>query len=245
MKNIVILGATSAIAESTALELGFKYPQANLFLVARNSDRLKLVSQNIKLRTHCHTLEYIYDLADHSVHQKLIHHFENLKIDLCFIAYGILGDQKLAENDFSKALEIINANFTSAVSLLSLFANLMEKENHGTIAVISSVAGDRGRQSNYYYGSSKGALTIFLSGLRNRLSKKNIHVMTIKPGFVDTPMTQNIQKGPLFVKPQKIAKDIVRGIECKKDVIYTPFFWRYIMLIITHIPERIFKKLSL
>ena len=245
MKNFVILGATSAIAESTAIELGLKYPNATLHLFARNKDRLQLVSQNIKNRTNVSTIEYIYDLSDITLHQKLVSHFQNLKIDLCFLAYGILGDQKQAEKDFTQALEIINSNFTSAASLLSHFANIMEKEAHGTIAVISSVAGDRGRQSNYFYGSSKGALSISLSGLRNRLSKKNVHVMTIKPGFVDTPMTKDFKKGLLFVKPQKIAKDIVCGIEKQKNVIYTPFFWRYIMLIIIHIPERIFKNLSL
>lgn len=245
MKHIIIFGATSAIAEATAIELGLKYPAATFYLFARNQERLNLVASNLKTRTNTKTIEYVYDLSDITTHDSVAKIFQDIKIDICFLAYGILGEQKIAESNVSHALDIINSNFTSAISLLSHMANLMEQKSHGTIAVISSVAGDRGRQSNYFYGASKGALSIFLSGLRNRLSKKNVHVMTIKPGFVDTPMTKDFKKGLLFVKPQKIGKDIITGIEKQKNVLYTPFFWRYIMLIIIHIPERIFKKLSL
>jgi len=139
----------------------------------------------------------------------------------------------------------LQTNFTTVVSLLTLLANLFERQGRGSIAVISSVAGDRGRQSNYVYGAAKGALTIYLQGLRNRLAKANVHVLTIKPGFVDTPMTRDFKKGLLWVGPDVIARGIVKAIDKRKDVAYLPFFWRYIMFIIKIIPERIFKRLSL
>jgi decaprenylphospho-beta-D-erythro-pentofuranosid-2-ulose 2-reductase len=121
----------------------------------------------------------------------------------------------------------------------------MKQNETGTIAVISSVAGDRGRKSNYVYGSAKGGLTIFLQGLRNALSGSGVHVLTIKPGFVDTPMTNDFTKGLLWAKPEKVAKDIKRAIDKKKNIIYTPWFWRWIMLIIRLIPESVFKKMNL
>ena len=139
----------------------------------------------------------------------------------------------------------ININFTSVAGFITILANYFEKMGEGTIAVISSVAGDRGRQSNYIYGAAKGGVTKFLQGLRNRLSQKNIQVLTIKPGLVDTPMTAHLPKNPLYVKPDFVAKSIIRAIEKKKDVIYVPEYWRLIMWVIIHIPEFIFKRLKL
>ena len=143
------------------------------------------------------------------------------------------------------ALAEIATNGTSVVSLMTAAANRFEAQGHGAIAVISSVAGDRGRQSNYVYGSAKALVSAFASGLRQRLAKKGISVTTIKPGFVDTPMTAAFKKGPLWAKPDQVAKDIVVAIDQGKTVVYTPGFWRLIMLIIKHIPEFIFVKLKL
>ena len=139
----------------------------------------------------------------------------------------------------------LETNFVSVVSLLTYMANYFSAKKSGTIAVISSVAGDRGRQSNYVYGAAKGALTLVLQGLRNRLFSDGVQVLTIKPGFVDTPMTADIKKNFLFVKPKLVAEQIVIAVKKKKDVVYVPWFWRYIMLIIKIIPEFIFKRLSL
>lgn len=166
-------------------------------------------------------------------------------IDIVLVAYGSLGDQPACETDVDLALQELNTNCLSVISLLTLLANVLEKQASGCIAVISSVAGDRGRQSNYIYGTAKGALTIFLQGLRNRLDRKGVHVLTIKPGFVNTPMTQDFKKGLLWVSPDNIAKGIENAIKRKKDTVYLPFFWRYIMLIIKLIPENIFKRMSL
>jgi len=143
------------------------------------------------------------------------------------------------------ALQELQTNCLSVLSLLTRLANQLEQQGHGCLAVISSVAGDRGRQSNYIYGTAKGALTIFLQGLRNRLGKTGVQVLTIKPGFVDSPMTRDFNKGLLWVKPAKIAEGILKAIDKRKEVVYLPFFWRYIMLIIRLIPEKVFKRLSL
>lgn len=166
-------------------------------------------------------------------------------IDTVLIAHGTLSDQKACEQSYKITEQELRTNFLSVVSLLTSIANHFERQRHGCIAVITSVAGDRGRQSNYVYGTAKGALSIFLQGLRNRLCKSGVSVITIKPGFVDTPMTAGFKKGLLFVDPGVIAKGIYKAIQKRKDVVYVPFFWRAIMAAIKSIPEFIFKKLEL
>lgn len=168
---------------------------------------------------------------------------ERLKtIDIVLIAHGVLEDQKKLEQDVHLTLKNFNTNALSVISLLTLLANHFETQQQGTIAVITSVAGDRGRQSNYVYGASKALLSSFLQGLRNRLFFANVNVLDIKPGFVDTPMVAHLKKNGLWAQPVDVAKDIVKAISNKKNVLYTPFFWRYIMLIIKSIPESIFKR---
>jgi short-subunit dehydrogenase len=166
-------------------------------------------------------------------------------LDVALIALGTLGDQKESERDWVVAERELSTNFLSAASLLTLLGNRFEAQRGGTLAVISSVAGDRGRQSNYVYGSAKAALSTFTAGLRNRLFKSGVHVLTIKPGFVDTPMTAHLPKNALFVGPDKIARGIVRAIDRRRDVVYLPWFWRWILLIIRSVPEFVFKRLSL
>lgn len=161
------------------------------------------------------------------------------------IAYGTLSDQKACENNVEMTLQELNINALSVIALLTRLAPYFEAQGEGCIAVISSVAGDRGRQSNYVYGTAKGALSIFLQGLRNRLHKSGVQVLTIKPGFVDTPMTAEFPKGPLWASPEKVALDIEKAIENKCNVLYTPSFWFLIMAIIRNVPESIFKRLSL
>ncbi|MBZ0308192.1 MAG: SDR family NAD(P)-dependent oxidoreductase, partial [Anaerolineae bacterium] len=142
-------------------------------------------------------------------------------------------------------LREININFLSTVSILTPLANIFEQQKRGVIAVISSVAGDRGRGSNYIYGTAMGAKSIFLQGLRNRLAKSNVTVLTIKPGFVDTPMTAHLKKNPLYASPRTVGKAIYKAMKTERDILYVPFFWMFVMMIIRNIPERIFKKLSL
>jgi decaprenylphospho-beta-D-erythro-pentofuranosid-2-ulose 2-reductase len=161
------------------------------------------------------------------------------------IAHGTLPDQAQVQASVEGTLQAFTTNALSYISLLTLLAERLEQQRRGWIAVISSVAGDRGRGSNYVYGAAKGAVSLFTSGLRARLSKVGIAVVTIKPGFVDTPMTAHLKKNPLYVSPARVGKCIYTAMLKGEDVVYVPWFWRYIMLIIRLIPERVFKRLSL
>jgi len=230
MKNIVILGATSAISLAVIERLSIKYPKATFHLFARN--KTKLDASTCKYQFDFKP--YIYDLSDMSLHPQILSELQATPIDLCLIAYGIL---KSDQNE----LEIINTNFTSAVSLINLLKDKINE--NGRIAVITSVAGDRGRSDNYLYGASKGALSIYLSGLRAQLYAKNIFVIDIKAGPIDSPMTSHLKKSIYFSTTSKVAKDIVQAIDKKSDVIYSPYYWRYIMCFIKMLPEFIFKRL--
>jgi short-subunit dehydrogenase len=167
------------------------------------------------------------------------------RIDLALIAHGVLGDQHAAEANFDIAAAILHTNFTSTVSLLTWLGNYLQAQRGGTLAVISSVAGDRGRKSNYVYGASKGALNIFLEGLRNRIDRDGVQVLTIKPGFVATPMTAHVPQNALFASPDQVAHGILRAIERRRDVVYVPWFWAGIMLLVRAIPGFRFKKMNM
>jgi len=170
-------------------------------------------------------------------------------IDVALIAHGTLPDQRECETALVRLRAEIETNGVSVCLLSQLFANHFAAQGAGALAVIGSVAGDRGRQSNYAYGAAKGLVARFTEGLRNRVATSgvpNVHILLIKPGFVDTPMTAEFEKkGLLWAQPEAIAAGILRAIEAKRDVVYLPWFWRWIMLVIRHIPERIFKRLSL
>lgn len=245
MKKILIIGATSAITEATARIWAKEGHQ--LYLVARNEERLQTIAQDLKIRgaslVHTHAL----DLNQFEKHATLIQNIIQTLggIDIAFIGYGTLGDQKACEQDFDATLRELNTNAISVISLLTPLANYFELKLSGTIAVISSVGGDRGRQSNYVYGCAKGAVSIFMQGLRQRLQKSGVNVLTIKPGFVDTPMTQAFKKGALWAKPEAVAQCIHTAINKGRNVLYVPWFWWGIMSIIRLIPEAIFKRLRL
>jgi len=245
MKNMLILGASSAIAEKLAQ--AYAKQGHRLYLVARSQERLNHIADDLKVRGAGEVTALATDLSDTSGHGALVSAAVNKlgRLDLVLVAYGSLGDQAACEASAAETLAELNTNCISVISLLTLLATAMERQASGCLAVLSSVAGDRGRQSNYVYGTAKGALSIFLQGLRNRLDRHGVHVLTIKPGFVDTPMTRDFKKGLLWVGPETIARGIVRAINKRKDVVYLPFFWRYIMLLIRLIPERIFKRMSL
>ncbi len=245
MSNILILGATSAIAKHTTRL--FAADEHSLYLVARNEDKLSSMKQDMLVRGATTVSFETLDLSDDKLHEDLIQRATDSmgSIDIVLIAYGTLGIQKISEQSYENTLNELQINCLSVISLLTILANQFEQQKSGSIAVITSPSGDRGRQSNYIYGTAKGALSIFLQGLRNRLSKSKVHVLTIKPGFVDTPMTSEFKKGFLWVNPEVISVGIYKAIKKNKDIIYLPFFWRYIMIIIKSIPEKIFKYLSL
>jgi short-subunit dehydrogenase len=218
-----------------------------LFLVGRDPHRVQAVADDLTARGAGKVDREALDLTSTDRHRDLIQRAVEAMgyIDIVLIAHGILGDQKTAEHSFEQAREILDTNFTSVVSLLTILGVYFEERRDGCILVISSVAGDRGRRSNYVYGSSKAAKSAFLQGLRGRLHESNVVVTTIKPGFVDTAMTSHLKKGLLWAQPETIARGIVRAAEKRKDVVYLPWFWWPIMCIVRHIPEWIFKRLPL
>ncbi len=243
--KILIIGATSAIAHETAKF--FARDGAELFLVARNNEKLEDVSNDLKVRGAKRTETFLLDLNDLDRHQEMIQTAIDTfgGLDMVLISHGTLGDQQLCEQSVEKTLEELTTNFTSVISLLTLLANYFEQQKRGRIAVVSSVAGDRGRRSNYVYGTAKGAVSIFLQGLRGRLSKSGVTVVTVKPGLVDTPMTASMKKGLLFAQPRKVGEGIYQAMKKGKEVVYLPWFWRPIMMIIKSIPESVFKKISI
>lgn len=240
--SVAILGATSGVGKALARRLQNECKQ--LMLVARDESKLQAVVNDITARGA--TAESIVaDFNNIDGHEALLEKIADCGVVM--VVYGSLPDQQLCQQEWQASEQALLTNFISAVSILNRVANVFEERQHGQIVVVSSVAGDRGRQSNYLYGAAKGGLTIFVDGLRNRLASKGVHVLNVKPGFIDTPMTANIEKKPavLWVGPERVADDIVKACKGKNNTIYTPWFWRYILLIIKHIPEPIFKKLSL
>ncbi|MBT8422195.1 MAG: SDR family oxidoreductase [Gammaproteobacteria bacterium] len=247
MTNILILGAGSAIARATAQR--YAAQGARLFLVARDPQRLDTIAADLRVRGATQVDVLAADLTEHERHPAIVAAADDAMngIDTVLIAHGVLPDQEACEADARAALAAIDINFVSVVSLCTELANLMAERQAGTIAVISSVAGDRGRQSNYIYGAAKGGLNTFLQGLRNRLQHAGVHVLTIKPGFVATPMTEHLpdRSGPLWAQPDDIAEGIVRAIEKGRDEVYLPWFWAVILMIIKLLPEALFKRLKL
>lgn len=248
LKRVVIFGATSAIAEQVARQLVSQ--GASLFCVGRNNNKLTAIVDDLKVRagTNQKIEGFCCDLVNIKQHQAIIERAQDVlgDIDAVLIAHGTLPTQQDCENSVDLTLKEIETNALSIISLLTLLANYFEPKQKGVISVISSVAGDRGRQSNYVYGASKGMVSLFLQGLRNRLAQKGVDVVTIKPGFVDTPMTASFNKsGLLWSKPDKIAQGIVSAMVKGKNEVYLPGFWWGIMFMIKHIPESIFKKMSL
>jgi len=243
--RILILGATSAIAMAVMSKLASR--GAHFFLVARNAAKLDAVRRDLLTRGAASAAVHAMDLDDTAAHPEMLKAAVHAlgTIEAALIAHGVLGDQERAQASYAAADAILRTNFLSAVSLITWLANYFESTHQGTLAVISSVAGDRGRKSNYVYGASKGALNIFLDGVRNRIDRAGVQVLTIRPGFVSTPMTAHLPQGALFASPKQIAEGILKAIERRKDVVYLPGFWAPIMLVIRSIPESIFKKLNL
>ena len=241
---VLILGATSAIARATAASFAAK--GHDIYLAARDMDELKRTASDLQIRYGVTVGFGLFDAEATATHEAFLPSVvaEMQGLSGIVLAFGYLGDQ-LAARDFKTGEKIIAANFTGAASILSHCANHFEPIKKGFIIGISSVAGDRGRQSNYVYGAAKGALSIYLQGLRNRLFPHGVRVITVKPGFVDTAMTYGMPGLFLVASPQAIGERIVGALSKSADIVYLPWFWRYIMLIIKHIPEPIFKRLKL
>jgi short-subunit dehydrogenase len=245
MKRVIILGATSGIALEVQRQLARR--ACELLVIARSRQRLAELQADLLVRGAPRVLMYPADLAAISQHEGIFAFACSAlpDFDTVLLAYGSMHDQSIAATSIEVLSEELQVNFVSAAAILTLFAADLERRRTGCIAAISSVAGDRGRRSNYVYGSSKGGLSLFLQGLRSRLYPSGVRVITVKPGPVRTSMTDQLPNSVHFADPRKVACDIVRGLERRSpDILYTPGIWRYIMLVVRLIPEAIFKRLS-
>lgn len=245
-KRILVLGATSGIAEATCrlwAERG-----DHLFLVARSADKLAAVAADLRTRGAGYVDTAVADLDDTGKHPELLATAINslAGLDIAFLALGVLGNQAECERNFPAAHHVLHTNFVAPVSLLTWLANYCAQRRSGTLAVLSSVAGERGRKSNYVYGSSKAGLTAFTDGLRNRVDREGVRVMTIKPGPVRTVMTEGMQSPPPGIaNVEDVAADLIHSIDSGHDVVYVPSSWRWKMAAVRAIPEGRFKKMNL
>jgi short-subunit dehydrogenase len=243
MSTVLILGATSDIGFAIAKK--FASEKHAIQLAARNIDQLKPLQSDIEIRYNVTCSIHSFDATSFETHA-LFYKSLATKPDITVYVIGYMNDNEKVIGNWQESLKTINANYTGAVSILNIIAEDYSQKQKGTIVGISSVAGNRGRQSNYIYGSAKAAFTAYLSGLRNRLYHYHVHVMTVVPGFVYTKMTDHLKLPRLLTaKPEQVATAVFYGVKKKRNVVYVKWFWKWIMLIITSIPESIFKKKKL
>jgi decaprenylphospho-beta-D-erythro-pentofuranosid-2-ulose 2-reductase len=246
LERIAVFGATSAIAQAVIRRIAST--GAGLHLVGRNPEKLEAVAADARVRGAATVTTDVVDLDDtRALPATVARAFDALgRVDLALVAQGWLATSDDCEKAPDLTGRLLHTNFVAPAILSEAVAlQLAKSQRGGTLAVVSSVAGDRGRQSNFAYGAAKGGLAVFLAGLRNRVARHRVHVLTVKPGMVDTPMTAGLPKTALFATPDRVARDVLRAVARRSDVVYTPSYWRVIMFVIRAIPERIFKKLRL
>jgi len=243
MSYVLIIGAKSDIAKATARE--YAKNGYDLYLAARNASELEDFANDVTVRTEKSVKLVDLDILDYKSHQAFYDNLDEKPLGV-ISAVGYLGEQEKAQVDFAETQKIIDTNYTGVVSLFNIIANDFEKRKSGFMVGISSVAGDRGRKSNYIYGSAKAALTAYLSGLRNRLYEAQVHVLTVKPGFVATKMTKDMDlPEKLTAQPEEVATDIYKAQQKGQSVLYTKWIWKWVMLVIKMIPEWKFKGISI
>lgn len=253
MKSFLIIGATSAIARACCREWlktsadGQGEP-VRFFLAGRSREKLEQTALDLVARGASSARYHVLDLADIEAHGEMLEAARAAleTIDVALLAHGTLPDQQACELDTHMVLQEFTNNAISFITLLTRLASLFEHQRQGTLAVVTSVAGDRGRPSNYFYGSNKAAVSTFCEGLRARLYKGGIHLIDIRPGFVNTPMTEDLGLPRILISmPETAGRKIVQGIDRRRDVLYVPAFWVPIMMIIRGIPRSLFKRLDL
>lgn len=243
MSYILIIGAKSDIAKEVAKV--YAKNGYDLYLAGRDINTLKEFANDLRIRCNIAVKLKNFDLISFDTHKEFYNSLEEKPLGVISVA-GYMTEQKVAQVDWDKTFNTINVNYTGTISILNIIANDFEKNKKGFIIGISSVAGDRGRKANYIYGSAKAGFSTYLSGLRNRLFDQGIQVLTVKPGFVNTKMTENMElPDKLTAEPEEIALDIYNAQKKGKNILYTKWIWKYIMLIINNIPEFIFKKMSI
>jgi short-subunit dehydrogenase len=243
MSTVLILGATSDIGFAIAKK--FASEKYAIQLAARHINQLKTFQSDIEIRYNVPCSVHEFDATRFETHASF---YESLPVkpDISVYVIGYMNDNEKVIQDWNESLKTITANYTGAVSILNIIAADYYQKQNGAIVGISSVAGNRGRQSNYIYGSAKAAFTAYLSGLRNRLYHHKVHVLTVLPGFVNTKMTEHLQLPKLLTaQPEEVANVVYNGVTKKKNIVYIKWFWKWIMMIITSIPESMFKKKKL
>lgn len=243
MSTVLILGATSDIGFAIAKK--FASEKYAIQLAARHINQLKTFQSDIEIRYNVACTVHEFDATKFETHSSF---YESLPVkpDISIYVIGYMNDNEKVIQNWNESLKTINANYTGAVSILNIIAADYCQKQSGSIVGISSVAGNRGRQSNYLYGSAKAAFTAYLSGLRNRLYHYKAHVLTVLPGFVYTKMTEHLQLPKILTAtPEEVAIAVYNGVKEKKNVVYVKWFWKWIMMIITSIPEPMFKKKKL
>jgi len=244
--TVLVAGATSGIARAVAAELARRGHA--LVLAARDLDEVGALAADLRLRHGVPARAAAFDALDfasHAAFAAALLAAEGDALEGVVVAFGWMGDTERARHDADEARRTLDINLTAVVSLLTPLADHLEARGAGFVCVISSVAGDRGRQSNYVYGAAKGGLTVYLQGLRNRLFPAGVRVVTVKPGFVDTRMTFGLPGTFLVAPPERVAAGIVKAIDRGADEVYLPGFWRPVMMAIRAVPERIFKRMKL
>jgi hypothetical protein len=245
-QNVLIIGASSGIAEAVARRYAMQ--GARIYLVGRNIQRIKVIATDLLARGASDAKTFEMDAHNVDI---MPHMLDGVwaafgTVDVALIAHGTLPDQQRSEHDIEYAAMEFRTNAESVITCMAGVAQRFDKQGEGVIAVVGSVAGDRGRVSNYLYGAAKASIESYASGVRAKLFNRGVHVLTIKPGFVATAMTANLNLPELLiVQPERVAVDIQRAIVRRTNVLYTPWFWRYIMIIIRWMPEVIFKRLKL
>lgn len=240
---VIILGATSDIGRAIART--FAAHGHPLMLAARTPGRLGPDAEDLRLRYGVPVSIHAFDVLDTAGHEAFVDGLPTLPaITVCVV--GLLGSQSEGERDAAHAVAIMRSNYEGPASILGVFANRFEARGSGTLIGIASVAGDRGRATNYIYGSAKAGFAAFLSGLRNRLAAKGVHVVTVKPGFVDTRMIEGMETPKaLTAQPEEVGEAVYRAWKAERDVIYVRPVWRLVMAVIRAIPERVFKRLRI
>jgi short-subunit dehydrogenase len=241
--TVLVLGATSTIARAIAAELAAR--GFDLALAGRDEAELAAVAADLRARHRVKTTIRLLDALDVAGHPEALRPALTADLRGVVLAIGYLGDQRRAETDVAEARRIIDTNLTGCVTALNLVAAHLAVSGGGFVCALSSVAGDRGRQSNYIYGAAKAGLTTYLAGLRNRYAREGVRVLTVKAGVVDTRMSAGMPGSGLAASPARVARSVVRAVLAGRDTVYVPWFWRPIMLVIRAIPERIFKRLRL
>ncbi|MFO1272325.1 MAG: SDR family oxidoreductase [Rubrivivax sp.] len=243
--RVLVVGAGSAIAAAVARRYAAR--GARLCLAARDPRQLEDAAADLRVRGAAQVEQARFEALDTASHAAFVAAAWELwqGFDVALVAHGVLPDQAAAQRSAAQALESFDVNARSMVSVLTELANRFEQQGSGVLAAVSSPAGDRGRASNYVYGAAKAVVTNFCSGLRHRLHARGVRVVTVLPGFVDTPMTAAFRKGPLWARPEKVARDIERALDRANGEVYTPGFWRWIMLVVRHLPNALFLRSKL